>query len=890
MIPEVIPDARLGLDWYGAAALKTMARNRSERGREARSKLECLAIVRGELFEPSSIRRALAGLGRLGSEALALLRLRGGMMSLAGIQGQLAVWHPDLPAEAIANAPSELVGRALAFWHVPAARYAGATVHDVRRPATGNVDGALVYAPPEILDHVVVPEGLGYRSLTSLGPAESTEAEVIWQRRLMAFLRGIETRKPKVLQSGALGVRDREAIGALLGQYAEGGKGEGTSGTSRFSPVSFLRSTLGAAELLDVSGDRVLRTTEATLPFVSAPPVRQAKTLLEAWLRGGESGLPWLPHLKCDRRTGALTAVPDDEQTRAAHRFILDLLAELVIPGAWYDLADLSGAARWRDVEFLMSWRDPAPYRWSSYSYDQSRLASPAYVGITLDDARGRSRALNRRDDWELIEGAYLRAIVEGPLTWLGLVETRVESGGHVSFALTSLGARVLGVPGGTEAPLETSPPVAANTLVVQPNFDLLVYAPNDHLELLFQIDRFAERVTVDRVALYHLSQESVCTGLQLGLHVDDILRLLEGASGGPLPQNVEVSVRDWARRLEEVRWLRNAWLLEAPNAATLDGWLDEPELARTLDRRVSPTTALLVGERPADLPAWLERRGVDVRTVDAAEPLAPSVFVEDNASLSVPEADADFFLLAALGEVAERLPDEVERLPEGGSGRHYRVTPESLARARRDGRDVDALLALFEKVSRRSLPPGFVVRVKGWSKAYLPMALGPVGYFVAPDPESFRELRADPDLAPSFVEEVSPTSALVRLDALDRLRDALATRGILSRPYTLPERHLHANPNGLSSSVRDHGYVTIRQGTAQTRQALERAIAARASVFVEYRRPGERTASTILIEPLELRQRNGSLVLRAYCPTRDDFREFVLSNILGVGRVTSDE
>jgi hypothetical protein len=320
----------------------------------------------------------------------------------------------------------------------------------------------------------------------------------------------------------------------------------------------------------------------------------------------------------------------------------------------------------------------------------------------------------------------------------------------------------------------------AANTLVVQPNFDLLVYEPDDHLELLFQVDRFAERVAVDRVALYRLTRASVCAGLQLGLRADDIIRLLEGASRAPLPGNVEVSLRDWERQLEEVRWLRHAWLLEASDAASLDRWLALPDLSAALERRISPTVALLTGERPAHLPTLQSQRAVAVRIVDAADPLAPRVLVDEEARLHVPDIDADIFLVAALEEVAESRPDEAR-------GKLYQVTPGSLARARRNGRDAADLLAFFQKISRGSLPPGFVVRLKGWSEAYPPFALGPVGYFVAPDAESFRELRADPELADAFIESISPTSALVRLDALSHLQNALAERGIATYPYHPP-------------------------------------------------------------------------------------------------------
>lgn len=880
MTPELLPDVRAALEWYSAAAVRTMARNRSERGREARSKSDCIALLKSTLFDASSIRQAIASLNPVAAEGLALLKQRGGSMPVAALVGQVAVWHPELAPDSVHAIPTELIGRALAFWHAPSSRYGNPSVHDLRRPATDNLHSALIYSPPEVLNFVA-PPARRPRPLNPLAPGGANEGEILWQRRLMAFLRSIETRKPKVLQSGQLGVRDREAIGAALGM-ARGTEevkiGEGLS--FRFQPIAFLRAVLGAAGLLEVSGDRVLRTTPEALHFISHPPSRQAEILLDAWLRSGESELFWLAHLKCDRRASSPTSVPDDERVGRARAFLLDLIREAVVPGYRYDLAEFVRLARWRDVEFLVSWRDPAPYRWSSYYYDRDPLIQPVYAGITLEDARGRSRSLTMGQDWDLVEGAYIRAVFEGPLSWLGIVDAEPYGNGDLSFALTSLGARTLGIEGGPRQDAETVAPAVADALIVQPNFDILIYDPDDRLELLFQIDRFAERVSVDRVALYRLTRDSLCSGLQLGLKVEDVVGVLEGAARAPLPQNVEVSLRDWARQFEEVRWLRNAWLLEAPDAANLDRWLALPELASALDRRVSSTVALLTGGRPPDLPGLLRGQGVEVRVVDASEPLTPSVYISNDGLVQTPEVDAHIYLRDALSRVAELLPDQSEHVT-------FRVTPSSVARARRSGQGAADVLATFEKASRWSLPPGFVVRVKGWAGVYAPVALGPVGYFVAPDSESFRELRVDPELADLFLEDVSPVSAIVRLEALETLNLALADRGVATTVYQPPPRSSKSPPNqnGLNGNE-EFGRPVVRHDPARTRQILDRAIATHQHVLVEYRAAGGSALSRYVLQPIEIRERGGNPILHGFCPTREGFRDFTLANIVGVGLI----
>jgi Helicase conserved C-terminal domain len=782
---ELIPDPRSALDWYSVTALETMLSSRNDRARDVRSKPDNVAMLRAILYDPASIRRALEACDPIAREALALLRRRGGTMSAAGMRGQIATWHPELSPEAAHGVPFELIRRALAFWHTPAPRRSGSSIHDIRHPATDNEHSALIYSAPEILEHVPVSERLGETEVLPVAPAEVAVSVVGWQQRVLGFLRAIESRAPRVLQSGLIGARDRDALAAALGfaseESMEPGARAGPARSIGTHPVNFFRTAFGTAGLLEVSGERVLRTTAAAVRFVAQPPVRQARTLLDAWLESGDNELLALSHLRCERRANVPSAVPDEAQVRQAHRFIVELLREHVRPGFWYDSADLSRAARWRNVEFLVSWRDPAPFRWSAYAFDRGRFAPPTYVGISLEDSRGRSSALTLGEDWDLVEGAFIRAVLHGPLTWLGLVECQPLSRGRECFALTSLGARVLDLECAVDvAPAEVAPP--ADALVVQPNFDVVVYDPDERLELLYQIDRFAERVAVDRLATYRLTRDSLCNGLQLGLRIDDVLGLLERAARTPLPQNVVFTLRDWARQFEEVHWVRNGWLLEAPSEAALDRWLVEPALREAVERRLSPTVALFTGHRPPDLADRLARLGVDARPVDANEPLVPIANVEDETTLRFQTADANFYLRGVLGDLADPLPDD-------GKGARFRITRESMGRAREDGLTVDGILDILGRVVRRSLPAGLKVRVKGWGGGYATVEVGEVAIFAAPDAETFRDLRADPGLAEGIIESISSTAAIVRLDYLDRLKDALAERGIRTTPYQPSDR-----------------------------------------------------------------------------------------------------
>src|SRR5438067_911067 len=94
-------DPRTALEGYAFNALKTMLQHRSEEKHDARTKNDILKLLRSYLYDPTSIRGALASLGPLEREGLALLKARGGSLPAAALRGQLRAWHPEATAKEI---------------------------------------------------------------------------------------------------------------------------------------------------------------------------------------------------------------------------------------------------------------------------------------------------------------------------------------------------------------------------------------------------------------------------------------------------------------------------------------------------------------------------------------------------------------------------------------------------------------------------------------------------------------------------------------------------------------------------------------------------------------------------------------------------------------------
>jgi hypothetical protein len=769
-------DARAALEWYSVAALKVMLRWRGHHGRDPRTKAECIAELRDRLTDPELTKRAIASCDDVTRDALALLRRKGGAMPAAAMRGQIATWHPDLPGDVIQRVPSELVRRALAFWHMPAARYSGTTVHDILRPAGDNPQAALIISDPEILDLVSLPPTLGQIPLIPRGEADWQESPLQSVQQVVSFLRAIETRSPRVLRTGVIGTRDRTALARLAGfegtdsarlDSAAPGVADGGG-----SPINFLHHALAGAGVLRVTEDGHLQTTSAVASFVGASPVTQARRLLDAWLSTGESILFELNHLHCDRRSNAPTVVPSLPETRLAYQRLVDLIRRLAQPGHWYSFADLSNVARHEDVEFLVSWRDPSPYDWRPYDANRDSYVATAYLGITLEDSRGRPRTLTMGADWELVEGAFIRAVVRGPLSWLGLVGTGMAPDGQDGFFLTRLGASVLGLEGELDLASAEDGSSRRDSLVVQPNFDIIVYEPDTRPQLLFQVDRFADRMSVDRLAVYHLTRESFCRGLQLGLTVDDIVALLESAARSELPQNVLFTMRDWARQFERIVLHRHGWLLEAPDAATLESWLADPVVAANVDHLISPTLAIV--RDSVALNDRLGFLGIDLRVVDAESPILTHAKAISATTISLAEIDANLYLSTTLSAIAD--------LSKGDNGAALvRISEESIRRGVASELGADQIVDLLGQLLNRPLPAGMLTRVRGWAGAYQPVGIGTVAYVETTDSDTMNDLQSDRELSEGFIAMLSPTAAIIRLESVERFRQSLAARGIVS-------------------------------------------------------------------------------------------------------------
>jgi hypothetical protein len=186
----------------------------------------------------------------------------------------------------------------------------------------------------------------------------------------------------------------------------------------------------------------------------------------------------------------------------------------------------------------------------------------------------------------------------------LGLVDLGLRGGRPVALRLTRFGAELLGNEPAARVGGQRS------SVIVNPDFDVLLYPGEDEHEVVHTFDRFAERTKSDGVHHYRLTSASVAAGLRDGLTAAQILQVLTDRSRTPLPQNVVWSLEDWADGAK-VLVLAADGTLRARRSEHLDEALQLPQLRQHLARRTSPTSARLAASAPlARLCAILQDRG----------------------------------------------------------------------------------------------------------------------------------------------------------------------------------------------------------------------------------------------------------------------------------------
>jgi hypothetical protein len=496
----------------------------------------------------------------------------------------------------------------------------------------------------------------------------------------------------------------------------------------------------------------LLALGDAGEAFLARPAGERRAALYGAYARTTRwSELARLPNL------GVTRGVPPDFAPPPLGDARRRVLAELAALPAdeWLTLDHVVDRLRRWAYEFLFARRS------SRYGYGAGYRPNPYYgenpLGLYFpgiaDEAKG----------WEVVEAQLIRLIATGPLHWLGLLDLGGENGAPAVLRITPDGARLLrGEPLAEEA--------AAPNVVVQPNFQMFAFEPTGE-DVLFQLDRLAERMRAEQAVEYRLTRESVYAAQRAGLDSAAILALLDRVSRTPLPQNVRRTLEEWGALHERITMRRGVPLLHAAAGADLDALYADPALAALLGTRLSPTAALV--PRAADLPrladALLGDGHLPALSEGAEEIPAPALAVDAAGHLTFRQRLPSVHVLRAVEPFLDTATDGARSL-----------TTTSLRRAAQHGLSAEDILAVLERYHAGPLPPEVPVLVRRWARVWGAGALVEATLLQVGSAEILADLLADPEIGPNLQAlPGAATFALVRPAATARVRAALEARGM---------------------------------------------------------------------------------------------------------------
>lgn len=168
-----------------------------------------------------------------------------------------------------------------------------------------------------------------------------------------------------------------------------------------------------------------------------------------------------------------------------------------------------------------------------------------------------------------------------------GVLDLGEQDGKPVALRLTQLGAKALGV----EVPGDIEDNAAP--LVVNPDFEIILFPDGHSYDLITELDRFAERVSSESAYRYKLTEASIEKAVAEGLAPAAILRTLSEHCRVEVPQNVIYSIGQWAEKVKFVNQ-QVVSLVRGRTKEVIDRVLHDDILRKHVIERLSPTAVIM--------------------------------------------------------------------------------------------------------------------------------------------------------------------------------------------------------------------------------------------------------------------------------------------------------
>ncbi len=588
----------------------------------ARTVAETLAALESALRDPDTLARLLARLEPEARETLAWLRLAGGALTAAGLDALAS--RSGRPVSALRGALATLERHGLLFPNL-LPDMAPAQPSEPRERSWRGVTGWRI--APET--RAALPRELPIQPLSRAEiAAERPRVEKASPRPLLLTL-ALLPRAPAPL--GQPPARD---LGASPGDERGPARDPGGASQRGRAGVALMPEDLPEAALLSAARAAGLSPDAARLarrvmlwardwdsaasdaPLIasgdaSAPERLRAYQAAFAVWRSARSPADLVDlervtgsvRMRYDHTHEAFRPAALADEAAAARGWVTRLLG-LAAPGAWYRVDDLIELV-WRVNPYFLRGKQLA---WRSPVWRLERVADGHPLRPTV------------REEWEAAEGAYLRALLAGPLHLWGALDLALDGSGAARlFRLTPLGSALLArAPRGASAPTETDRaaaqalafdwgPAAALTkegaLAVQP----LAATP----ALLGALEQWAEVTSLaGGRLLYTFTPARALARFDEGLTPERALTPLRAAGLVRAAQTLAPRLEGWRQGYGDARLTGGLAIVEGRDEATLlEALAAAPGIAARV-RRLGPAVVALSPADAETLRAALAKKG----------------------------------------------------------------------------------------------------------------------------------------------------------------------------------------------------------------------------------------------------------------------------------------
>lgn len=354
----------------------------------------------------------------------------------------------------------------------------------------------------------------------------------------------------------------------------------------------------------------------------------------------------------------------------------------------------------------------------------------------------------------------WTKACLLGPMYQCGLLSVRSQGPNEEPLIrLSPLGRRFLG-----EAVELPARPKFPQTLLAQPNHEIIVYRQGLNVDLLCKLVSFAEPKSSGAALAFVINADSIYYGLEAGITGEKIVDVLRENGGREPPSGLAQSIQTWSQKRDR---------LSVYNEVSVFEFSDEADLLDAVSRGLEGTR---IGERFLLVGPDQEKNFKHLKFSASRDyRFPPEKCVEsglDGVTLKVDLEKSDLMLESEL----RRFTEPVEFKDRNGR-QQFRVSTESLAHAFQQGLRLEHIEEWYQQ--RTGEPPPPSVQLLFRSAAGFRVEAKPIIMVGVESPLVAEGLLQHPETAELFSARLGPAYLAVAKENLPRLRSALEQLGI---------------------------------------------------------------------------------------------------------------